>query len=513
MEVWLAAFGVRRGFSSPGTHLWAPLSAESSQAWTTVATVRRNVRRGGSELTLTDIDLERGALVTSRTPRFVRWSLPAIAAVLPLAMITPWEAQAGPAPSAPVSNAMANSDGPASQRIGRIGQVPALANDEPGEDRDRRGENNERRRRDKDQAARDNRGGKAPNPNCTLIVPDAPLTAQGLATPYQLVATNRRKGPCREANVDQSAFVEATILDPATGALSVYRPLVINRGTKPAAPPVVPKLAPGSVVGVWFGFQGDVLTLRGATNGCVNGVPGSPFGQFAYCGAPAFFAAANNAIRAGKLKVPPVGTARDGKPCPTTRDFSVVDQDQSDNLDSSYLALRDGRTAQNNPANAQALPATAILRNASDNGLLNTFIDPALGCKPFTAPDLTAGGAQVPSLALNELQAAAGQAGPVALIPPNNPMVQVRGRPSIAKINLYRAGVNMLPFNPAVETAREYCQNLATIALARLRLDRQFTIIAPSPDPAAARNLFTFLQQRLKGSFTDLACAQARRKR
>jgi hypothetical protein len=442
--------------------------------------------------------------VTPRTPRFVRWSLPVVAATLPIVMIAPGEAQAGPAPLGALAR----------QSPGRVPALAADGDERDGGDRggnrgDRRGENNERRR--KDQA---DGGGKATNPNCTLIVPNAPLSAQGLATPYQLVATNRRNGPCREANVNQSAFVEATILDPATGALSIYRPLVINLGTRPAAPPVVPKLAPGSIVGVWFGFQGDVLTLRGATNGCVNGLPGSPFGQFAYCGAPEFFAAANNAIRAGKLKVPPLGMARDGKPCPTTRDFSVVDQDQSDNLDTSYLALADGRTAQNTPANAQALPATTILRNASDNGLLNAFLHPALGCKPFTAPDITAGGAQAPSLALNELQAAAAQAEPVALIPPNNPMAQIKGRPSIAKINLYRAGVNMRPFDPAVDTARGYCQNLVTIAPARLRLDRLFTVVAPSPDPAAARNLFTFLQQRLKASFTGLACnQQIRRKR
>jgi hypothetical protein len=438
--------------------------------------------------------------VTPRTPRFTRWSLSAVVATLPITMIAPWPAQAAPFPVTAASG-------------GQVSQPAIMAAAEPGQggDRgDRRGENNERRRRD--QAAQKG-AGNAGNTNCTLIVPDAPLTAQGLATPYQLVATNRRNGPCREANVNQSAFVEATILDPATGALSIYRPLVINRGTRPAAPPAVPKLAPGSVVGVWFGFQGDVLTLRGATAGCVNGLPGSPFGQFAYCGAPEFFTAANNAIRAGKLKVPGVGMARDGKPCPTTRDFSVVDQDQSDNLTTTYLALPDGRTAQNTPANIQALPVATILRNASDNGLLNAFINPALGCKPFTAPDLTAGGAPGSSLALNELQAAAAQAEPVALVPPNDPMAQVRGRPSVAKINLYRAGVNMRPFDPAVDTARNYCQNLATIAVARLRLDRPFTVGAPSPDPAAARNLFTFLQQRVKGAFADLACNQVRRKR
>ena len=44
-----------------------------------------------------------------------------------------------------------------------------------------------------------------PNPNCTLIVPANPLTAAGLATPYQLTATNAGNGPCNEANANQSA--------------------------------------------------------------------------------------------------------------------------------------------------------------------------------------------------------------------------------------------------------------------------------------------------------------------
>jgi hypothetical protein len=460
------------------------------------------------------------ALVPPRTPRFVRWSLPAVAAALPIAMITPWQAQAGPEPVAPASAAAPVSGAPVTQTDGETptdGEAPALTADEPDPNPDPnpdpalKGRNNERHR--KLQAAPNGGGGKAPNPSCTLIVPPAPFTAQGLATPYQLVATNRRNGACHEANANQSAFVEATIIDPATGALAIYRPLVVDRGTQPAVPPVVPKLPVGSVVGLWFGFQGNALLLRGATDGCVNGLPGSPFGQFAYCGAPEFFRAANAAIGAGKLKVPPVGMARDGQPCPTTRDFAVVDQDQSDNLTTRYLALPNGRTAQNNAANVAALPVRTVLKNASDNGLLTGFINPALGCTPFTAPDLTAGGTPAPSLALNELQAAGAQGPPMALVPPNDPMAQVKGKPSVAKINLYRAGVDQPPLNPAVETAKNYCHNLASIAPARLRLDRPLTIGAPSPDPAAAKNLFGFLVQRLKASFVDLACFPARRKK
>lgn len=470
--------------------------------------------------------------MTRRTPGYIRWGLTSVAAALPIALVAPWQAQAGPAPSvsmaavpvarpptgpAPVSAGQAT---PASATpragaslAGMDDQVDVLdAGDGPDPDPAGKGRNNERHRKLRD--APDGGGDKNnPNPNCTLIVPDAPLTAQGLATPYQLLATNRRKGACREANDNQSAFVEATIIDPATGALAIYRPLVVDRGTQPAAPPVVPKLPTGSVVGLWFGFQGNTLTLGGASGGCVNGLPGSPFGQFAYCGAAEFFRAANAAIGAGKLKVPPVGMARDGRPCPTTRDFAVVDQDQSDNLATRYLALRNGRIAQDNGANVAALPVRTVLKNASDNGLLTGFINPALGCTAFTAPDLTAGGAPTPSLALNELQAAATKTTPMALVPPNDPMAQVNGRPSVAKVNLYRAGVNQPPLNPAVDTPRNYCRDLATTAPARLRLDRALMIGAPSPDPAAAKNLFAFLAQRLKAAFTDLACTPVRNKK
>src|SRR3989442_10587883 len=93
----------------------------------------------------------------------------------------------------------------------------------------------------------------APNPDCTLIVPNAPRTAAGLATPYQLVATDPANGECHETDTNQSAFVQAAILDPETGRISIYSPLVIDKGSKPAAAPVVPKLPDYAVVALWFG--------------------------------------------------------------------------------------------------------------------------------------------------------------------------------------------------------------------------------------------------------------------
>ena len=347
----------------------------------------------------------------------------------------------------------------------------------------------------------------AVNPDCTLVVPANPLTAQGLATPYQLTATHRRQGGCTETNVNQSAFVQATIIDPATGKLTVFNPLVVTEGTKPAVAPVVPTLPAGAVVGIWFGFNGNNLTLRGdlAAASCVNGERNSVFGQFAACNATAFFTAANQAVAGKRLVIPPLGTGRDGKTCLSTRDFGLVDQDQSDNVTTRYLTTRDGQTAQDTPANEARLGNRDALTNGSDNLLLDAFEDPALGCRPFTATDLASGQPST-SLALDELQAAARQTAPVALVPENDPMVLVNGKPSTTKANLYRAAVDMAPINPRSETSTGYCRDVTTIGQQRIQLDENFTKRATSPDPAAAKNLFTFLAQRLNQTFVNLGC-------
>jgi hypothetical protein len=341
----------------------------------------------------------------------------------------------------------------------------------------------------------------APNPNCTLIVPRDPTGAAGLATPYQLVATDRAAGPCHEANADQSAFVEAAVFDPTTHALSIYHPLVVDRHDRPAVPPVPVALPAGAVVGVWFGFNGDTLTLAGpGASACVNGLPGSPFGQFAYCNAPALFSAAN-ADTTFQASIPQLGTSpKDGLPCPTSRDFSVVDQDQSDNLATAYRVIN-GQMAQVTPTTADRGTA---LTNGSDEGLVARFIAPALGCTPFTAPDLTNGRAPTPALALNELLAAARQGAPAALVPTSDPMVQVDGKRSDRKTNLYRAGVNM-PALPAGQTPQDYCARILDLAPARLATDAPFLAAAAAPTPDSP-NLLAFLQDRLANTLKELGC-------
>ena len=398
----------------------------------------------------------------------------------------------------------------------------------------------------------------ADNSNCTLIVPENPLSPLGLATPYLLTATDPARGPCHEADADQTAFVQGAIINTMTGQISIYDPLVIDDGSTPAVAPVVPKLPVNSVVALWFGYNGDNLTLAGADQmpglspsqpistqvsasvvshppagghefpaasptsdfllqqaGCVSGedINGrfSTFTQVAACNAAAFFAAADAAIAAGKLTIPSPGTAVDGENCPTTRSFALVDQDQSDNVTTEYLAEADGQIAQDTVANRQSLPRASVLFNGSDNGLLDLFVDPALHCSPWELPDQADNGALASALPLDELQAATWAeqqgSGPMALVPLNDPMTRDNdGTFNTDKTDAYRSIVDMPPL-PAGQSPREYCTDLEQIQGSRLQGDVNLLIKGPSPAPDEADNLFTFMAMRLKQSFVNLDCA------
>jgi hypothetical protein len=476
-------------------------------------------------------------------------------------------------------------------------------------------------------SARNTAAAAAVNMNCTLIVPANPLSAQGLATPYRLTATDPANGPCNEANANQTAFVQGAVINPATGAISVYNPLVIDQGTQPAVTPAVPTLPAGGIVAVWFGFNGNTLSFLGAdqpvpdtqpttasptasptmdpttteptptasttteptptataptptatptetaaptatatstatanaittryiyrhptyqrhqtyrshhyhattptTNGDVPAASGTPdailqgancvagesiqgtfssFTQVGACNAVAFFQTANAAIHARKLSVPNPGRATDGQLCLTTRSFALIDQDQSDNVTSEYLANGNGQIAQDTAANQQQLAGSTVLFNGSDNGLLDFFVDPALGCRPWKVPDLANNGTAAPALPLDELQAAAfagqGRGGPAALVPLNDPMtLDGNGNFNTDKTNTYRSLVDQLPNTG--ESPAEYCGDMESIQGTRLQQDVNLLINQGGPVPAAASNLFTFLAMRLQQSFVNLNC-------
>jgi hypothetical protein len=371
----------------------------------------------------------------------------------------------------------------------------------------------------------------AVNTDCAIIVPAHPLTAKGLATPYQLTGlggTSPAASGCEMINsINLGAFVQATILDTRTGALSVYDPLVVTMGTRPAVAPVVPKLPRHAVVTIDIGFNGAILRQVGATPGalqqgnCTDGEPGSPFGQVSFCNGPNFFKTAFAMERTGRLAVPSAGTSRKmvatagalgtGRACPTVRNFGMVDQDPSDNVTTAYLLdPATGRTAQYNAAGKARMPDAKLLLNGSDNALIDDFIDPALGCTPMEAPDVGNHGGMTTSQALDELLAARNQPRNAALVPENDGMVlDIGGNIDRAKTDLYRSEIGEPPVSSRTEASSSpqmFCQNLVNIQTPFIAANENLLAAAPSPVPTVGDTLFTFLANRLAGSFDQLNC-------
>ena len=371
----------------------------------------------------------------------------------------------------------------------------------------------------------------AANVNCDIIIPANPLTAQGLATPYQLTGPggmSPAQSGCEMTNATAlGAFVQATILDPATGQLSVYDPLVITKGTTPAVQPLAPNIPADAVVTVDFGFNGTDLFQVGATadalkqGNCMNGMPGSIFGQVSFCNGTNFFNAAFQDEREGRLKVPSAGTSATmvatdgalgtGKACPVTRNFDMVDQDPSDNVTTEYLLNpATGQTAQDTASNAGNLQGSTLLLNGSDNTLLDAFIDPVLGCRPFMAPDLANNDMPTTSQALDELLAAANQPQTAALVPENDEMVlDANTTFDAAKTDAYRQELGQAPIDAATDRASSpamYCQNMIDIQTPFLAANQALLAQGQPPVAGVGSNLLTFLANRLNMSFTNLAC-------
>ncbi len=368
------------------------------------------------------------------------------------------------------------------------------------------------------------------NVNCDIIVPANPLSAQGLATPYQLTGSDGMspdQSGCSMANAGAlGAFVQATILNTRTGQLYVYNPLVVTQGTTPAVAPKVPTLPANYVATIEFGFNGTVLTQVGATGNalrqgnCVNGLDGSQFGQVSFCNGTNFFRQAFALEREGRLKVPSAGTSAKivasggnlgtGQDCPVVRNFDMIDQDQSDNVTSQYLLTANGQTAQNTTANAANLTGATVLTNGSDNALIDLFMDPTLGCTPFMAPDLGNNNQLTSSQALDELLAAKNQPAVAALVPENDEMVlDANGNFDPAKTNLYRSEVGQAPINRQnnrVDSPAMYCQNMVNIQTPFLAANQTLLATGATPVPAVGDNLFTFLANRLSMSFANLNC-------
>ena len=121
----------------------------------------------------------------------------------------------------------------------------------------------------------------------------------------------------------------------------------------------MPKIPRGSRVIIDFGFNGTNLLLTGPgarqqSSGCVDALGQSVIGQVSACDAVPFYTLANAEIARGTLKIPALGTSSDGQACQSTRDFALIDQDQSDNIYSQYLLDRQRARPRRRPPTNKA---------------------------------------------------------------------------------------------------------------------------------------------------------------
>jgi hypothetical protein len=360
-------------------------------------------------------------------------------------------------------------------------------------------------------------------PNCNIILPPFPLSYQGLITPYQLQTIDPNT-PC--AMKTFPAFAEALIFDLDTNSLSIYHPLIVDFQTNPLVQPLPFVMPTNNMVAIHFGSNGMAIKLFPPLSvqqgNCVYGIGGTTsldqFGQFSHCNAVAFF----EKIKALILKnvplhppIPELGTASDGMPCPTTRDFFLVDMDPSDNVVTTYLVdMATGKTAQNSFANQQANPQAVVIKNGSDNLLLSN-LDKIMGCKPYQVPNLVdlnnPMNAKISSLALDEIHAAVRQEKTYAYLPKGDPMtrVMVAGamQPNLVKLNLYRQGA----FQPMVidlimADTTAFCMHFTEAQVVRLQKNKGLFINQPSPDLAISPHMFGFLANRFSASYNGLNC-------
>jgi hypothetical protein len=373
------------------------------------------------------------------------------------------------------------------------------------------------------------------NTTCDIIVPANPLSAQGLAAPYQLTGPDGMtpaKSGCEMSNAAKlGAFVQATILDPATGALSVYEPLVITQGTRPDTPdrklnpPVIPADA---VVTIDFGFNGTDLVQVGATPTtladahCVSGEAGSAFGPASFCNGVNFFNAVRQAERKGLLKVPSPGTSSaivpsggdlgTGRSCPVISNFEVAGLDPGESVTTTYLLNPlTGQTAQDNATYLGYIAGATLLHGNSANAVLDQYVDPILGCTPFEVPDLSRANVPAFSEALDEIAAEAHPPKTAALLPENDKVVMDGGKSDLAKADLYREELGQAPVGAAADKSSSpatYCQNLVDIQTPFLAANQKLLATGQSPVTATADNLLTFLANDLSVSFTSLGCQQ-----
>ena len=181
---------------------------------------------------------------------------------------------------------------------------------------------------------------------CGILVPEDPLSINGLKKPYILKSLTNNNNDCCVTKTYKTVFVEVVILDIISNTFYVYNPPVINNNSQIKIKTELPSLPQQYIIGIWFGSNNVTFKLLDSNNSlhfgnCADGTHQSIFGNFAYCNAKNFFITVNNLINSNNIKIP-------NSNCITSRSFEFNYQYDISGISSSYIITKDYKVVPNN---------------------------------------------------------------------------------------------------------------------------------------------------------------------
>ena len=313
------------------------------------------------------------------------------------------------------------------------------------------------------------------------------------------------------SNPNLQAFVEADIINPRTGSIKVYNPLVITEGTQP--PPAGAARVPrGDVVAIMFGFNGGNLLLTGTEKRCSRTTASTAsrvlLSQVAYCNSPAFYRAANRDIARGVLKIPPLATGDDGQPCPLPATSPWWTRPRRQHGRRLPADRENGRPPRTGQGDAAALSEGPRRSTTAATTRWSQVMDPALGCARYRLHDKTAPArCRLRQVTPTNCCATAARTTPVALVPLNDPMTQVNGHNNRARPTRSRYELDQALIGQGGELAEDYCEDMMQIGIQRVQQDSGKSPTSRPSCRTRATTCSRFMAAPASASFENLGSA------
>ena len=288
---------------------------------------------------------------------------------------------------------------------------------------------------------------------CVLTIPDNPLTAIGLATPY-ILSSN-----CSVLNMSTTVFSEVIIINTNTREYSIYNPLIVNNISQLENTPVIPILPRKYIIGIWFTSE-QPFTLLTKFNLCENMVNTN----FAYCNIGVFY----NYVISLNVFIKSI--------CPSIRDYPMQLLLGNRVMD-SYIVNNNSLITQTNSLSNNI---SYIVENTSTNDyIFNNYVNKALNCPSLIAFNIQTG-RQVNSMILNQIQAIQYGSGTSTYI-----------SKSIQEMNFWRLGLGQ---NINVNTDQFiFCNESDNKNALFLYNNYEKLYYYNSPEPTVATNLVNYL--------------------